>query len=295
MKIKDNDFLKAIFSIITFFYMAVVIVLTIKLVGGHIDKDNFVMIVGLDVLSSTIVAILLIIMHRKLLKVDISKTISKDKKVLKNFLSLLGEGFIIFFLVKIGVALLEGSIFELFGLESETSDNQALIELMTGSAPVLMTISACIFAPINEELVFRGAIGKVIKNKRVFITVSGLIFGLMHVTDSMVLLLEILLLGYFIDLIVTDTSKSKESKIKLSVLVSVIILLIFGGIYYGQYGNLISKIISLDVTEVIGSITYIGMGLYLAYLYRQHDNIYLNILVHSLNNVFAMAMLLFFA
>ena len=45
MKIKDNDFLKAIFSIITFFYMAVVIVLTIKLVGGHIDKDNFVMIV----------------------------------------------------------------------------------------------------------------------------------------------------------------------------------------------------------------------------------------------------------
>ena len=87
MKIKDNDFLKAIFSIITFFYMAIIIVLTIKLVGGHIDKDNFVMIVGLDVLSSTIVAILLIIMHRKLLKGDISKTISKEKRVLKNFLS----------------------------------------------------------------------------------------------------------------------------------------------------------------------------------------------------------------
>lgn len=295
MKIKDNSFLKAIFSILIFFYMAVSLVLTIKLVGGSIDPDNYVMIVGLDVLSSTIVAILMIIMHRKLLKNDIPKTISKDKQVFKKFTSLLGEGFIMFFLVKIGLALVEGSVFELFGLEVETSDNQALIELLTGSAPVLMVISACILAPINEELVFRGAIGKVIKNKRVFITVSGLIFGLMHVTDSIVLMLEILLLGVLIDLIISEPSRSKEDKIKLSVLVSVIILLVFGGIYYGQYGNLIGKIVSLDITEVIGSITYVGMGLYLAHLYRKHDNIYLNIFVHAFNNIFAMAILLFFA
>lgn len=294
MKIKNNEFLKAIFSIIIFFYAAVTLVLVCNLFGLNFDSDNYIQLVTLDVIASTIVAIVMIILHRKLLKDDVKKTISKDKKVFKEFLNLLISGIITFFLVKIFGSLIESCVFELLGLEVETSDNQALIELLTGSAPVLMTISACILAPINEELIFRGAIGKVIKNKRVFITVSGLIFGLMHVTDSIVLMLEILLLGYFIDLIISDTLKNKEDKIKLSVLVSVIILLIFGGIYYGQYGNLISKIISLDITEVIGSITYITMGVYLAYVYRKYNNIYLNIFIHSFNNVFSMVMILFF-
>lgn len=294
MKIKNNEFLKAIFSIIIFFYAAVTLVLVCNLFGLNFDSDNYIQLVTLDVIASTIVAIVMIILHRKLLKDDVKKTISKDKKVFKEFLNLLISGIITFFLVKIFGSLIESCVFELLGLEVETSDNQALIELLTGSAPVLMTISACILAPINEELIFRGAIGKVIKNKRAFITVSGLIFGLMHVTDSIVLMLEILLLGYFIDLIISDTSRNKEDKIKLSVLVSVIILLIFGGIYYGQYGNLISKIISLDITEVIGSITYITMGVYLAYVYRKYNNIYLNIFIHSFNNVFSMVMILFF-
>ena len=41
-----------------------------------------------------------------------------------------------------------------------------------------------IFAPINEEIIFRKSIQDCLKNKWVFIIVSGLIFGYLHVLGS---------------------------------------------------------------------------------------------------------------
>ena len=41
-----------------------------------------------------------------------------------------------------------------------------------------------IYAPITEELMFRGIFRKFIKNKWLFIFISGLLFGAAHVLDD---------------------------------------------------------------------------------------------------------------
>ena len=50
--------------------------------------------------------------------------------------------------------------------------------------PILVAILSMFYAPIAEELMFRGTIRKFIKNKKTFILVSGILFGLLHVIDD---------------------------------------------------------------------------------------------------------------
>ena len=89
----------------------------------------------------------------------------------------------------------------------------------------------------------------------------------MHVTDSIIFIGELLLLGVVIDRILSNSKLNKNDKTKLSVVAVVIILFIFAGIYYFTYGNLINAILSLPLKEVIGSVTYVIMGVTLASLY----------------------------
>lgn len=79
----------------------------------------------------------------------------------------------------------------------ETSANQESIESMMVTGNLLVPFMVVIFAPIVEELVFRGAIYRTIRKKTGklgSILVSAFIFGLMHVLAS-------LLSGNFTDLI----------------------------------------------------------------------------------------------
>lgn len=65
-----------------------------------------------------------------------------------------------------------------------TSSNQEEIIKTFDKAPIYTLILATIFAPILEELVFRLSIRKMFKNNTIFIIVSGLLFGLMHVIEA---------------------------------------------------------------------------------------------------------------
>ena len=288
---KTSNIIKGIFSYLFYQNFIIVVAVLCGLLIPNIDLENYQTLVAIDVVSSGIVAIVLMILYQNLIISDKQKIKELGKQGLGRFFDLLISGFFLFMAVKLAAGFLESTVFELLGLEYETSENQSLIELLTGSAPLLMTVSACIMAPICEELIFRGMVGEIIKDKRVYITVSGLIFGLVHVTGSVVLIFEIIALGLIIDYALSQKDKSK---ILLPVIMAVVLLIICGIIYYFQYGNLLVKITSLNPTEVVGSITYIIMGLYLAYIYAKHNSILLNMGIHSLNNIFSMVMILFF-
>lgn len=288
---KTSNIIKGIFSYLFYQNFIIVVAVLCGLLIPSIDLENYQTLVAIDVVSSGIVAIVLMILYQNLIISDKQKIKELGKQGLGRFFDLLISGFFLFMAVKLAAGFLESTVFELLGLEYETSENQSLIELLTGSAPLLMTVSACIMAPICEELIFRGMVGEIIKDKRVYITVSGLIFGLVHVTGSVVLIFEIIALGLIIDYALSQKDKSK---ILLPVIMAVVLLIICGIIYYFQYGDLLVKITSLDPTEVVGSITYIIMGLYLAYIYAKHNSILLNMGIHSLNNIFSMVIILFF-
>ena len=202
----------------------------------------------------------------------------------ENFIKKVIISGLMLFVVKIGAGIVISILTVLLGLDSTSVENQELVEKMLISAPLVMIISVSILAPITEELIFRAGISDVVKNKRVFIAVSGLIFGLMHVTGSVVLFMEILLIGIVLNRILSDEKIKKSTKIMLSVIASVLILMLFTSVYMSEFGNLIVKIKSLDLVEVIGSIVYITMGIYLAKLYTEDENILYTIFVHGFNN-----------
>ena len=64
------------------------------------------------------------------------------------------------------------------------ANNQIALQNLFNSNPVFVAILAMFYAPIAEELMFRGVFRKFIKNKKLFVIVSGVVFGLMHVIDD---------------------------------------------------------------------------------------------------------------
>ncbi|MGL5977636.1 MAG: lysostaphin resistance A-like protein [Erysipelotrichaceae bacterium] len=67
---------------------------------------------------------------------------------------------------------------------NDTSGNQAIIQDVFNQTPVLTIFMACVFAPIVEEIVFRGVIFKQIRKHSSFwlaSLTSALLFGLIHI------------------------------------------------------------------------------------------------------------------
>ena len=64
------------------------------------------------------------------------------------------------------------------------ANNQIALQNSFNSNPVFIALLAMFYAPIAEELMFRGVFRKFIKNKKLFVIVSGVVFGLMHVIDD---------------------------------------------------------------------------------------------------------------
>ena len=69
-------------------------------------------------------------------------------------------------------------------LGSGLPENEQIVRQQFQISPIYIYISAVIFAPILEELIFRQSIRNLIRNKWIFVIISGLIFGGMHVFTS---------------------------------------------------------------------------------------------------------------
>jgi len=238
-------------------------------------------------LSSFVIVILL---FKDFFIRNISLLTKKESGKYKKLFSTILESFALFMVVKYIVGVVVTLLLSLLGL-STVIENQALVESFVDVSIPLLVISSCIFAPITEEFLFRGAIKEAIKNKWVFITVSGLIFGLMHVLDGYTLILGVLLVGLYLDFII-NKYKGRE-RVYLSICGVLIIILLCGWILFFQYGNLLNLVKNVNKTEIIGSAIYISMGAMLAHLYYKYDNIWINIGVHALNNALGVIAILF--
>lgn len=110
---------------------------------------------------------------------DLKRDFNYFKKYFKEYSSIVLKNYGKSFLV---VAILTLSIRIYTGLN--TSTNQTSLNTMFDKFPIFVALLAVVYAPVVEELLFRGVIRKFIKNKWVFIFTSGILFGLAHVIDS---------------------------------------------------------------------------------------------------------------
>lgn len=76
------------------------------------------------------------------------------------------------------------SILISFIIKQNVSTNEALVRESIKIAPLYMLFTCSIMAPLFEELLFRRSLAGLIKNKWLYIIISGLSFGLLHVLGS---------------------------------------------------------------------------------------------------------------
>lgn len=120
---------------------------------------------------------LIFIIYRKLIE-------EKWKDMCKNHKEYFNKYFKYWFLL-IGLMMISNFIILLITNDTVGAENQNQIIEMFTKAPIYTYISAVIFAPIVEELIFRQAIRSIIPKFNVlFILVSGFIFGGMHVIGA---------------------------------------------------------------------------------------------------------------
>lgn len=96
---------------------------------------------------------------------------------LAGFIVMIISNFIITIITNGGIAANEESVRELIDI-----------------APLYMIFDVAIYAPLTEELIFRKSIRDFISTKWVYILVSGLIFGGLHVISSITSYIELLYL-----------------------------------------------------------------------------------------------------
>ena len=121
------------------------------------------------------ILIFLILFNYKELKDNLVIFIKNRKTyfpfIIKRYFIMLG----IMIIVAIPIVLINGG---------QTSNNQQTINSMFEKLPFFMLLLTTLYAPLTEEIVFRLSFSKLIHNKRIFIIVSGVLFGILHVIDD---------------------------------------------------------------------------------------------------------------
>lgn len=229
---KDNvkNIFKLIISFVLFFNLSLVIAYIFKLVGINYSNFNYIDYACLNTFIELIMFVVVLLFYKKYLKKDLVLFKLNKKDYIKKIISY----FIIFLVVKYGVALFSSLLLVMLGSDLVTSENQETVVTLAKTLPFMMMISTSLLAPFVEEGIFRLGIKKVINNKYLFILVSGLIFGFMHIFPT-----------------------------ELPLYVA-----------------------------LIESLNYVTMGLLLAYIYNETDNIYVVVIIHALNNLLSMLMIL---
>ena len=179
---KFKLFLKSLFYIFLYFFLSFLIY---SLLYKHIyNETNNVLSSLSTIFADLFILFLFIIIFRKKIVPDYT-----DFK--KNFKSYLKENFKYWLY---GLILMIISNFLIIFFVQDIPTNEEANRMILLSSPISSIISLVIVAPIIEELITRKTFKDVFNNQYIFIIISGLIFGSLHllVASSLIELLYII-------------------------------------------------------------------------------------------------------
>ena len=153
-----------------------------------INSDN------LTELSKVIISFILDLLLISLIIYIYHKDIFKDFKNFfnKNILKNIKLSFK-YWLIGLGIMIFSNSIIAIITNGTLAANEEAVRELID-KVPIYMAFQVMIYAPLTEEIIFRKSIKHAINNKILFIIISGLIFGGLHVISSISSLIDLIYL-----------------------------------------------------------------------------------------------------
>lgn len=120
------------------------------------------------------------VLTASLIMIIYNKKLSKDFKDMKKNSIKYFNKYIKYWLIGLFIMMISNLFINLIVTNDIPSNEQAIRETFNIS-PLYIFFSAVIYAPIVEELIFRQSIKNIFNNKWLFIIISGLLFGSMHV------------------------------------------------------------------------------------------------------------------
>ncbi len=140
----------------------------------NIDYDNMTLTFKVIYLITTelIEMALIISLFYKKIKEDIKDLIKNHEKYFKTYFK--------YWLFILAIMAISNIIIMLI-TKNQTSGNEESFRELVVTSPIYAYFSGVIFAPIIEELIFRRGIRNILKNNNIFILISGLIFGSLHI------------------------------------------------------------------------------------------------------------------
>ena len=212
---------KGLLTFLIFYFSSYLQVIPIALF--NIDVNNYTAsdLAIVNTFTDLILVLILIILYFKELKKEF-KSFKKNWKLnLDTAFKYWFIGLMIMCISNIAIGLIT---------DLSTSSNEQAVQTLVSSTPYLMLFTAGILAPIAEELTFRKGVSKLFKNKWVYATASGLIFGILHVIGSGNILEYLYIipygsLGFFFALTYYDTKSIYPSIIMHAIHNSALILL----------------------------------------------------------------------
>ena len=169
-KIKSKNII--IFSIILFLFLFIDSIIALGLITIE-NKEKLTLIEGIIITLAKyfILIIIFIIQYKDYLK----KKIIDFKNNIGKYFEISFKNWLLGFLIMIGSNIIINKLVP--GLGQNESSVQELITKL----PFLAFILTTIFAPFTEEMVFRKYLQDCFNNKILYMIVSGIIFGLVHV------------------------------------------------------------------------------------------------------------------
>lgn len=175
MNKKNKESLIGIIVFISYFIQSYLMDKILMLFGINYSLLDMFSKILYSLCYEAIFILIIIYIYRKELIPNFKKYIKNFKNYFKNYFKYWGMAFGMMLLSNILIVTL---------FPNSTATNQEIVNATFNQAPIYMIISAVIFAPILEELIFRFSIRKMFNSDKLFIIVSGLIFGSLHVIGS---------------------------------------------------------------------------------------------------------------
>lgn len=143
----------------------------------NINTDNLSIIVKVIYLLAYEMMILTFIL------LIFNKRLVKDFKDLKKHHKEYFSKYLKYWFLALGLMMISNVVIMAIN-GGDIANNQQAIDDMFKKVPIYTLITSVLYAPVCEELVFRLGIRNIFKNDFIFILISGLFFGSLHVVTS---------------------------------------------------------------------------------------------------------------
>ena len=186
MKIKIKEIIKFILIFLLYLLYSDIIIIILTKLGVNIKALPNNLKIAIMFLINLSLMIMLFIFYRKSIKENF-----KDFK--SNFKTYIKDNFK-YYVIGLLIMIISNIIISFF--VEGNSTNETLIREYINIMPIYMIFSSCIYAPFTEEMVFRKSLRNCFNNKVLYILLSGLIFGSMHLLSANNLVELVFLIPY---------------------------------------------------------------------------------------------------